>query len=270
MASSSSADSRGQITVDQIDAARRLCFDAILVHKESLADFRSILAAASDTDSDPDKYGRLGEHWSFTNARLHEIWKELAITVRSEVLEVIELGNAGHDTSVSIRWAGSGQPESLRRATFHDAAYLLPCMLINCTEFVDPATALQNHHRAIAQRLARANDVDVSDWKCRLSFEWRNAVAWIERRSATGQPDNGTDNEENNLRFTDPPEDVRRAALFLRRQSKEPGSKLDLLTQHAGNVEEAKRLANELKPSRYGTYLLAGTRFLRTTSGQRK
>jgi hypothetical protein len=115
-------------------------------------------------------------------------------------------------------------------------------MLINCTEFVDPATALQNYHRQISQRLARANNIDVSEWKCRLSFEWRNAVAWIERRDATGQPDSKTDiGDERNRggRKPDPAVAQRRdRVLELTKQKLKRGLIAERLKVHPGIISD--------------------------------
>lgn len=81
MDSSTCEDKRRQLTVAQIDAARRQCYNAILVHNTELAQFRSIVAAASDTDADPDKYQKLASAWCFHNDRLHEEWHQLVYCV---------------------------------------------------------------------------------------------------------------------------------------------------------------------------------------------
>lgn len=134
-------------------------------------------------------------------------------------------------------------------------------MLINCTGFDDPATALRNHHRQIAQRLARANEIDTSEWKSRLSFEWRNAVAWIERRDATGQPDSKTDSDQlSGEKFPENPE-VSRLAAFIRKKDAAGETKKSLALQFTdGNEKKAESLLRQLSPSRFG-HLLNGTRF---------
>lgn len=84
----------------------------------------------------------------------------------------------------------------------------------------------------------------------------------------TGQADNKTDSQEKPGRFLDAPSDVRIAVKFLRENEKKAGSKKALLLQHTMSDEQrAERLAKATQPKRYG-YLLRGTRFDRTTSGQ--
>ncbi len=248
----------------RLDSALSCCEYAVGAYSVGLERFTELLSEAVTAPevalpTIAAKWKQLWEHHDATDRKHFEVFTP-------EVFRVIELGNPGHDTTIELEI--KGYPHYW--PTAHAAGHELLGILNNCTGWVDPCRSLLNQRELVTSKLAGFPEVNMGWWRSRLSLEHRNAVAWIEQRDATGQPDNGTDNEEKTPRFTDPPEDIRRAALFLRRNQKEPGGKLDLLTQHAGNVAEAQRLSNELKPSRYGAYLLAGTRFLRTTSGQRK
>jgi hypothetical protein len=180
------AGRRDQVTAEHIENARGKCHNAVAYYATGLQDFKALVAAGAP-DSGAVDYAQIADRWRRLYAHLRSCGEELTADASPGILAAIEAANAGHDTTVTLKWGG----HDLFWPSAHEAASELPDMLGNATGFMDPEDKLRNNYARVVEKLAPAPEINCSWWQSRLSFEHRNAVAWIERRDATGNTDSG-------------------------------------------------------------------------------
>ena len=98
MANMENAERRSQVTVEHLDAARRVCHNAVAAYVTGRDKFQSLADKAARQEITIREAAR---DWLRFLKYLDEIREQLPSPA---TLQFIELGNAGHDTEVSVEF----------------------------------------------------------------------------------------------------------------------------------------------------------------------